>query len=214
METELFDEKEQLTNYDYDAVIVLSALYKLGKKGYEFPTVDEDTRERAWGGKIRLNAAAELVKAGKTPTLILTGRNVLGEGKLSNAQAQSNYLQQRLHINQEALVLAEEDHYSTLGQARYLKKFLEKNKLEGKRVVLLTSAYHLPRAVRIFRREGLDLPFIAAEKILWQKSKYYQKLIRKLYQSSAMDTRRVFEKAGVRDLEVGTYVPQIGPLEV
>jgi len=143
-----------------------------------------------------------------TPILILTGKNVLGEGQLSNAKAQAEFLQKRFRVPRQALLIAEEGEYTTSGQAKYLKEFLAKHNFQGKRVVLLTSAYHLPRAVRMFRSEGLNLPFIPAEKILWSRSLHYRKLIKKLYKSQEMDIRRTFERAGIKALLSGTYESQ------
>lgn len=209
MELEEIEQREQEPEYQYDAVIVLSAAYREGKKGYEFPTIVEESREKVFGGKMRLIAASQLYEDHITPVLILTGKNVLGERKLSNATAQSEFLQRRLRIPKKDLLIAEEGQYTTLGQAKYLKEFIEKNKFKKERVALLTSAFHLPRAVRMFRQEGLSLPFIPAEKILWQRSNYYRRLIKRLYKSNDMDIRRHFERAGILALLSGTYKSQI-----
>jgi uncharacterized SAM-binding protein YcdF (DUF218 family) len=107
------------------------------------------------------------------------------------------------------MLIAEEGKYTTLGQAEYLKEFIAEHDLKVKRVALLKSAYHLPRAVRMFKEEGLDLPFIPAEKVLWNRSLHYRRLIRKLYKSQDMDIRRHFEKAGIQALLSGTYKSQI-----
>ena len=208
MEAELQKPKEKQPNYEYDAVIVLSAAYKMGKAEYQFPTILSESREKVFGGKMRLIAAAQLLEDNKTPILILTGKNVLGEGQLSNAKAQAEFLQKRFRVPRKALLIAEEGEYTTSGQVKYLKEFLAKHNFQGKRVALLTSAYHLPRAVRMFRSEGLNLPFIPAEKILWSRSLHYRKLIKKLYKSQEMDIRRTFERAGIKALLSGTYESQ------
>ena len=191
--------------HEFDAVIVLSGAYRKGKRGFEFPTIVSDSPEKVFGGKMRLLAAVELLRREKTPLIILTGGKGLGENEISNAEAQSKYAQERLGVSRDNIRIAEETQYNTIGQAAFLKSYLEKEGIPPEKVVVITSAYHMPRAVRFFRQFGLNIRFLPAEKILWQKGPHYQKLIRDLYQSEDMDIRRSFEKAGIKALLEGNY---------
>lgn len=192
-------------SYDYEAVIPLSGAYTKGKRGFEFPTIVSESPEKVFGGKMRLLAAVELLKQEKTPLIILTGGKGLGPNEISNAEAQSKYAQERLGVSRDNIRIAEETQYNTIGQATFLKSYLVKEGIPPERVVVITSAYHMPRAVRFFRLAGLNAKFIPAEKILWQKGHHYQKLIRDLYRSEAMDIRRSFEHAGIKALLEGEY---------
>lgn len=186
-------------------MIILSGDYKKGEKGYEFPTIVEESKEKVFGGKMRLLAGLELLRNGKTPLLILTGGKGLGENELSNAKAQAKLLRERYNVRDEELMIAEENELGTRAQAAHLKEFLEENSLLDKKVLVITSAYHLPRTVRFFREAEVNVKFLPAEKILWQKSSHYQSLIRKLYKSKEMDIRRAFEQAGIKALIEGSY---------
>ena len=191
--------------YDYEAVIPLSGAYTKGKRGFEFPTILSESPEKVFGGKMRLLAAVELLKQEKTPLIILTGGKGLGENEISNAEAQSKYAQERLGVSRDNIRIAEETQYNTIGQAAFLKSYLGKKGIPPERVVVITSAYHMPMAVRFFRLASLNVKFIPAEKILWQKGRHYQKLIRDLYRSEEMDIRRTFEQAGIKALLEGEY---------
>lgn len=191
--------------HEFGAVIVLAGAYRKGRRGFEFPTVLIESPEKVFGGKMRLLAAVELLKQKKTPVIILTGGKGLGPNEISNAEAQSKYAQERLGVSGDHILIAEETQYNTKGQASFLKAYLESRGIPIEKAIVITSAYHMPRAMRFFRQSGLNIRFLPAEKILWQRGAHYQKLIRDLYRSEDMDIRRSFEEAGVKALLEGKY---------
>jgi uncharacterized SAM-binding protein YcdF (DUF218 family) len=54
-------------------------------------------------------------------------------------------------------ILLENKAKNTMGNARYTRKILEANGLTGSRLLLVTSAFHIPRAMMCFRKAGLKV---------------------------------------------------------
>ena len=108
-----------------------------------------------WGDPDRFFAGVELFKAGKAPLLIFTGGQLPW---LPNNPPEGNILKSFAtqmgvpldHIFVTSVVENTED------EAREVRRHLG----PGKRVILVTSAYHLTRATRLFAAQGLEsIPF-------------------------------------------------------
>ncbi|HHP7229435.1 MAG TPA: YdcF family protein, partial [Xenococcaceae cyanobacterium] len=101
----------------------------------------------------RLIYAAKLYQEGKAPLIILSGGRIawFGKGK-SEAQDMSEILQ--LIGVPAAAIIEEGNSFNTYQNAIYTQKILEEKNLE--RILLVTSAFHLPRSLLIFRRLGID----------------------------------------------------------
>ncbi len=114
-----------------------------------------NTRIIEWNDPDRFFAGVELYKSGKGNKLIFTGG--------SNPYDKSLPLEGDIYLN-EALALGIPKNdilttYSVLNtyqEAKAIKKLLnEKILLKEKKIILVTSAFHMKRAKRIFEREGL-----------------------------------------------------------
>ncbi|HLC47302.1 MAG TPA: YdcF family protein [Candidatus Nanoarchaeia archaeon] len=98
--------------------------------------------------KTRVEKAYHLLKEGYIQFLILSGRCSYGNPELSEAKIYFDYLIEK-GIPKERLIL-EEDSRDTVGNAVFSKKIFLKNKLPQKKIVLITSDYHMKRALMIF----------------------------------------------------------------
>ena len=127
------------------AVVVLSGMVKAvqGTDGLIFE----------WGeASDRIFAGIELIKANKAPTLILT-RGLLPwsvgipEGEFLSLEAQ------RRGINELNIKLTKAVE-NTEQEAAAIKELLEGS---TNKIILVTSAFHMPRAIKVFRAKGIDV---------------------------------------------------------
>ncbi len=98
--------------------------------------------------KTRVEKAYHLLKEGYIDSLVLSGKCSYGNPKLSEAELYFNYLTER-GIPKEKLIIEKESR-DTIGNAVYSKKIFLKKKLPQKKIVLITSDYHIKRALMIF----------------------------------------------------------------
>jgi uncharacterized SAM-binding protein YcdF (DUF218 family) len=96
--------------------------------------------------------AARLYKAGKGMQVVLSG-GVVSTGDGSEADAMRRFLLD-LGVPERAIVL-EAGSENTFSNARLTRKWLGKDGIE--RIILVTSALHMPRARRIFERTGVQV---------------------------------------------------------
>lgn len=107
------------------------------------------------GAGDRVLYASELIRQGKTRTLLLTGGEIAWQSGSSSSPAQD--MQQILldiGIPQEALILESESR-NTHENAVFSAKILEEMGIQ--RILLVTSALHMPRAVAVFEAQGLEV---------------------------------------------------------
>ena len=129
-----------------DAIVVLSAGRLLA------PGPDQANE---WGDANRFFGGVELFKAGKAPVLVFTAaeRDSVGrsEGDVLAAVART------LGVPADALRITG-DVLNTADEARETRLTL--TGADKKRILLVTSAFHMPRAREVFAREGFDVvPF-------------------------------------------------------
>jgi uncharacterized SAM-binding protein YcdF (DUF218 family) len=99
----------------------------------------------------RIIAAIKIKKIGKTKNIILTN----GSGPWSLAISKGEYLQKYLienYINPEDILLTEQV-YNTEQEAEAVSKIITNKEMIG----LVTSSYHMPRAIKIFSENGLNV---------------------------------------------------------
>lgn len=148
--------EERYQVVDPSAIEPLDAIVVLGG------STRSDEQGRVWlspfGDRVML--AARIYQLGHTSKLIATGTdhawrtdNALGPG------AAMIRMWSELGIPDDAIVQV--DGRNTSEEMQNLKELL--GRTQAKRVGLLTSAFHLPRAERLARRHGLDLIPIAAD---------------------------------------------------
>ena len=101
----------------------------------------------------RIWHAARIYRSGKAPRVIVSGGNLpwLGE-RQTEAEAMRSVLIE-LGVASEAIVL-ERDSRSTRENAAYTARLLSELGIE--RVLLVTSAFHMQRALASFRAVGID----------------------------------------------------------
>jgi uncharacterized SAM-binding protein YcdF (DUF218 family) len=130
-----------------DAIVVLGG----GTLGQGYPRLYSEVNEAG----DRLLYAARLYRNGVAPRIVLSGGSarLVGEPTITDAESMADVLID-VGIPEEVLVL-EGTSRNTAENARETQRILEEQGLE--RIVLVTSALHMPRAVSVFRKLGLDV---------------------------------------------------------
>jgi uncharacterized SAM-binding protein YcdF (DUF218 family) len=132
----------------YDAVVVLSGMLS--------PFEYSGTLRVEWGDPDRFFAGIDLLKSGKAPTLIFTR----GKMPWSNLPAEGELLKSKaveLGIN-ESQILLSNIVANTSEEAEAVAQLISANGI--KRIVLITSSFHMPRAKLLFDKQGIDsVPF-------------------------------------------------------
>ncbi len=106
------------------------------------------------GAGDRLFYAAQLFHEGKAPKILLSG-GTIGWYSASDGPAQDMaILMQRLGVPAEAMIL-ENTSQNTYENAVNSKIILEE--LKAQQILLVTSAMHMPRAVKIFQKQGIEV---------------------------------------------------------
>ena len=132
----------------YDAVVVLSGMLS--------PFEHSGTLHVEWGDPDRFFAGIDVLKSGKAPTLIFTrGKmpwsSLPAEGELLKAKAVE------LGINESQILLSNKVA-NTSEEAEAVAQLISANEI--KRIVLITSSFHMPRAKLLFDKQGIDsVPF-------------------------------------------------------
>ena len=142
-----------------DAVVVLSGMVSTIKT--------KDGLDYEWGGAVdRFFTGIDLFNLNKAPTLIFTGGKLpwsigIPEGEFLREEAI------KLGIPEKDILLTENVE-NTDQEAKAIKKLLS---LDDPKVILVTSAFHMPRAQLVFEAAGISvIPFpvdfrIGAQKI-------------------------------------------------
>ena len=97
----------------------------------------------------RVNTAALLYQTQRAPQIVLSGAAL--DGSLSEAEMMAKTLQQK-GIPEHALIL-EKSSYTTYENAVYTRRTLDEHGIN--QVLLVTSALHMPRAMAVFRKQGI-----------------------------------------------------------
>jgi len=107
------------------------------------------------GAGDRVLYAASLYKEGKAAHILLSGGNIswLNEGATTPAEDMASILT-AIGIPEEALWL-ETSSQNTYENALYSKEILAENEIE--RILLVTSAMHMPRSVAVFEKLGIEV---------------------------------------------------------
>ena len=131
-----------------DAIVVLGGMVKIIK-------VDDKLKYEFSGGVDRILSGIDLFKDNKAPLLILT------KGKLpwSIGLSEGEYLKDfaiKFGVPKESILLTE-NVQNTDQEAIAVKRLLNTNEIK---VILVTSAFHMPRAKKIFVASGIKvIPF-------------------------------------------------------
>lgn len=107
------------------------------------------------GAGDRVLYAAELFFDGKSPLILLSGGEIswLNDGSTTPAQDMAN-LMARLGVPESALIL-ENESQNTYENA--LKTWEILSAMDIERILLVTSAMHMPRSVALFEKQGFEV---------------------------------------------------------
>ncbi|WP_341667111.1 YdcF family protein [Alcaligenes sp. SDU_A2] len=136
-----------------DAIVVLGGYTAQNRSNWFLPSTASRT-------SARVERAADLYKAERAPYIVLSGAAL--DGGVSEAQIMAHTLSD-LDVPAWA-TLMENNSLTTQQNGEYTARLLDEKGF--KRVLLVTSALHMPRAVAIFRKQGVDvIPAGAAPQI-------------------------------------------------
>lgn len=99
----------------------------------------------------RISRGAELYEAKRAPFILVSGAAF--DGGTSEAQGMARYLRSQ-GIPEHAIVI-EEKSFTTQENAIYSARILREKNVN--RILLVTSALHMPRSVASFTKEGLEV---------------------------------------------------------
>ena len=143
---------------DYSLVDSSDGIVVLGGSGINFPPVNKKIIE--WNDPDRFFAGIDLYKANKSNRLIFTGginpliSGLPPEGDIYIKEAISRGIPKKDLFTTYPVS-------NTLQEAKAIKKLLnDEMPATQKKVILVTSAFHMNRAKRVFEREGISvLPY-------------------------------------------------------
>lgn len=120
-------------------------------RALEYPRLSSEVNEAG----DRLLYAAQLYWRGVAPRILLSGGSarIAGEAGPTDAENMANVLGD-IGIPREALVL-EETSRNTRENALHTRSILSEQGIE--RIILVTSASHMPRAASVFRKVGFEV---------------------------------------------------------
>lgn len=104
----------------------------------------------------RVLHAFRLFKGGKAPKIFLTAGNI---NKEAFEQSEAFYISQLLMdwgVPREVIEIAGESR-NTRENALEVHDYLEQNQLLKEQIILVTSAIHMPRAIRVFEKIGINV---------------------------------------------------------
>ena len=126
----------------YSAIVVLGGAIPAARSATpSFHVVDAGDR---------IVYAAELYHAGVAPRIVVSGGPVYATAKSGTEAAAMTDMLVLLGVPPEAII-AEDKSRNTLDNISFVHRLVS-----GERVALVTSGYHMPRAMRIAREAGLN----------------------------------------------------------
>ncbi|MDJ0682408.1 MAG: YdcF family protein [Xenococcaceae cyanobacterium MO_167.B52] len=128
-----------------DAIVVLGG----STRAVSPPRIVADLNEHG----DRIFYAAKLYKEEKAPLIILSGGRIQWFGQTNSEAEDMAEILELIGIPPEAII-KEGNSLNTHDNATYTKKILEEKNINS--ILLVTSAFHMPRAMAIFRRLGIE----------------------------------------------------------
>ena len=129
-----------------EAIVVLGG----GTKSATWPRPTVDLSEAG----DRIIYAAQLYFQKKAPIIILSGGRIDWRGSGSPESADMATILTSIGVPSE-VIIQEPDSLNTYQNAVNVRKILAERQI--KKVLLITSAMHTPRALKIFHRQGIDV---------------------------------------------------------
>jgi uncharacterized SAM-binding protein YcdF (DUF218 family) len=128
-----------------DAIVILGG----STKNASPPRIMPDLNEHG----DRLLYAAKLYQEGKAPLIIAAGGRIDWYRGAASEATDMAIILQTMGVPTEAII-EEPNSLNTYQNAVNVKEILLRNELN--RILLVTSAMHMPRSLRIFQRQGID----------------------------------------------------------
>ena len=146
-----------------DAIVVLSSGNRKSLGG--------KSKILEWHDPDRFFAGIALFRESKAPKLIFTGG--------ANPYKPESQLQGNIYIKDAIAYGLPKDKlftttkvFNTLQEARAVRKFFPKTSFESPKITLVTSAYHMQRAKKVFEREGFEVQAFPVDfknnEIIWR----------------------------------------------
>lgn len=107
------------------------------------------------GGGDRVLYAAKLYKNGKAPNILLSGGNITWLGSQTSTPAQEMAELLEMMEVPENVIWLQSNSQNTYEDALYSSEFLQKKGIN--RILLVTSATHMPRSVALFEHHGFNV---------------------------------------------------------
>jgi len=101
----------------------------------------------------RVLYGAKLYRDGKAPLVILSGGRIRWRGGSGSEADDMAELMLSMGVPRSAII-EEPDSLNTYENARNVKGILDREGID--RVLLVTSAFHMPRSMAIFRKQGIE----------------------------------------------------------
>ncbi|HFE37495.1 MAG TPA: YdcF family protein [Gammaproteobacteria bacterium] len=136
--------EQQLHNTDAGAIVVLSSEKYKNAPEYQGDTIGNTSL-------VRIRYGAYIHRLTDLPILV-SGGHVFDRDGSSLAQVMAQSLQDDFQIKN---VWLEEQSRTTAENATLSQAFLKKKQIN--KILLVTNAYHMPRAVNIFEKTGLEV---------------------------------------------------------
>ena len=133
------------TTPEAGAIVVLGG----ATRNNESPRIIPDMSDRG----DRLLYGVKLYQDGAAPYILLTGGRINWYGGDSSEAEDMATLMEIMGVPSDALLL-EERSLTTYENAVYSKEILERRNI--KKIILVTSAAHMPRSLAIFKKQGID----------------------------------------------------------
>jgi uncharacterized SAM-binding protein YcdF (DUF218 family) len=130
-----------------EAIVLLGG----ATRSVAYPRVNPDLQEHG----DRVTYAAQLFREGKAPLIIASGGRV---DWIDSGTAESTDMAGMLHKDfgvPKAAILEDPASANTYENAINVQKIMAEHKIQ--KVLLVTSAFHMPRSVRIFRKLKMDV---------------------------------------------------------
>ena len=129
-----------------DSIVVLSGMIDpiMAKQGISYEWADPD---RFFGG-------IELIKFGKAKSIIFTG-GVLSQqkGVRTEGQILAKFAEE-FGVSSSQIIVTK-DIQNTADEAKAIREILTKN--NENKIILVTSAFHMQRALSLFQKEGIEV---------------------------------------------------------
>lgn len=128
-----------------DAIVVLGGATRSQFPPRPAPDLNE--------GGDRVVYGAELYREGKAPVIIASGGRIEWRGGGASESGDMATILEMMGVPPSA-ILQDPNSLNTYENAVNVKEIMQKNKI--RRILLVTSAMHMPRALKIFQRQGIE----------------------------------------------------------